>query len=1355
MHNIKILLAGDEPESLKCLEAILKSEGYRTIASCVNEIQIPLRDDFDLVLIDIKAHDIKGYYLCYQIRSNTQLKDVPIIIYKNATKFDQDLEKIVADLVIQKPAARKTISASIHQVVAQNHLTRGPFDVESFFDLFYKLSNEIIDGLQDHHTTLKAENSRLEFGISDRTKELLNAKGDLNEAKTELNAAIEEHRSANEELGALNDQLTLASETIKEQSETILAQKELALRKSEQNLEIVFANTQEEILVLDSHGKVVFFNNALDKFIHFATGVKPKTGMFVWDVTVPERKQASKELFERALNGEQIELEAPIKTSEGEVIHLLRYSPVVIHDNVSYVTIISTDITARKKQEAQLRKSQANLQAIFHNTVDCLMLLDSNLNIVAFNDTNAKLVNDFTGKKLTVGETVFNTLSEDRREGFQKSIDEVNAGKEIKTISLYGSGKNERWFEISISPVKDNTNNIIGYCITSHDISDVKKAEIEIVRLNKSLIDFQNAIQRSSIVSIADKNGDITFVNDNFVKISGYTKEELYGKNHRLINSGYHPKSFWVNMWRTISNGKVWRSRVKNKKKDGTFYWVDTFIMPFTDEKGKIDQYLSIRNDITLSKKNEEELIQKQILLQEASRISKIGYYVVDKKTGVLTVSPELLWIFDVTEKEFTEDHSVLSKRIHPQDVAKVPLQILEPFDDSSDTEFRIVDNKGTIRWLYRKSNLAMVIDNEEKIIGTIQDITDRKTIEEVLREYNERFEILSKATNDAIWDVDLRLNLIIWNHAISHIFGYDEIDTAFDIGWWKSKLHPDDLHRIVSDFDSAMSARSNSWNSTYRFKCADGSYKHVYNRSYILYDDNGPIRVIGSMQDISERVRAIEEIEKLSLVASRTNNGVMITDKKGRIEWVNDSFSKLTGYSNEEIKGKQSTILQGEETDHQTIRRISEKLRRHEPVSEEILSYTKSRTRFWLRLDIVPIFDESGMLKNFISTQTDITELKEFENSITSIARELANLIENANVPIFGVDLSGSINEWNGVSAELTEFSKAEVMGSNWSQVFIEPGNSKKSEIIFNQTLSNKSVSNFELPVITKSGKRIILLLSASPRRNSNNEITGVIFVGQNITELTDYRNNLERKVEERTKELHAALNKEKELVKMKSQFVSIASHEFRTPLTSIAMAAGYIKKYKEKLTAEAIDGKIANIEKQVHHMTYLLDDILMVGKAEAGKILVNLKPVKISDFIKNLCGEVARTTGDTHVIFLEEKLAYREIISDEKLLRNIIINLLTNAIKFSPQAKKVDVTLMTKDDSLFLTVKDYGMGIPEKDIENLFQPFFRGGNVNSIQGTGLGLSIIKKAIDLLEGKLKLTSEVGRGTEIMIELPI
>ncbi|HWA35198.1 MAG TPA: HAMP domain-containing sensor histidine kinase, partial [Cyclobacteriaceae bacterium] len=226
-----------------------------------------------------------------------------------------------------------------------------------------------------------------------------------------------------------------------------------------------------------------------------------------------------------------------------------------------------------------------------------------------------------------------------------------------------------------------------------------------------------------------------------------------------------------------------------------------------------------------------------------------------------------------------------------------------------------------------------------------------------------------------------------------------------------------------------------------------------------------------------------------------------------------------------------------------------------------------------------------------------------------------------------------------------------------------------------------------------------------------------------------------------------------EKELVAVKSKFVSIASHEFRTPLSTIALAAGFIKRHKSKLSAADIDRKLENIDKQVNQMTYLLDDILTIGKAEAGKLQTKMEEMDVND-LRKIAQEAVKSTGKKHKLVFSQECKRDGIVTDEKLVRNIIINLVTNAVKFSPDADRIIVEVRVDEELLTLRVQDHGVGIPDQDMPNLFNSFSRGSNVTEIEGTGLGLSIVKKAVEMLGGKIDVKSEIGKGTEFKISIP-
>ncbi|MBA4056252.1 MAG: PAS domain-containing sensor histidine kinase, partial [Marivirga sp.] len=435
------------------------------------------------------------------------------------------------------------------------------------------------------------------------------------------------------------------------------------------------------------------------------------------------------------------------------------------------------------------------------------------------------------------------------------------------------------------------------------------------------------------------------------------------------------------------------------------------------------------------------------------------------------------------------------------------------------------------------------------------------------------------------------------------------------------------------------------------------------------------------------------------------------------------------------------------------TSNRIFERLKKHESFTEEVVYYSKNGHKYWMRLDISPVIGVDDQLNHFITIQTDISSQKEFESQITNIARDLSNLIENANVPILGIDRNGYINEWNRNAAELTEYSKNDVLEKKLITLVELTVEDDLREII-NKVLMGESTRNYQLPFVNKSGSRLILLVSISPRLDVNKNIHGAICVGQDITELIHYREGLERMVEERTSELNEALQKEKELVELKSKFVSIASHEFRTPLSTISLITGLLHKHREKITTDDYHTKLDTVEKQVKHMTFLLDDILIIGKADAGKILTSYTSVSIEQFFTLTAREVEQNAPKFKIKLLL-KCTVKEFQADEKLLRNILTNLLTNAIKFSTYIHTVYLNVTNTADYLKFEVEDRGMGISEEDMPNLFTAFHRGGNVGTIQGTGLGLSIVKKAVELLKGEIKVNSKVGKGTTITILLPL
>jgi|GEM_PF-2202461 len=297
----------------------------------------------------------------------------------------------------------------------------------------------------------------------------------------------------------------------------------------------------------------------------------------------------------------------------------------------------------------------------------------------------------------------------------------------------------------------------------------------------------------------------------------------------------------------------------------------------------------------------------------------------------------------------------------------------------------------------------------------------------------------------------------------------------------------------------------------------------------------------------------------------------------------------------------------------------------------------------------------------------------------------------------------------------------------------------------------------------------------------NMFNKMSGKI---NNSIQLLDHQNkNLEQIVEQRTNELKEeiqrkneteaklqiayielenvnyemkiALSKEKEVNELKSKFISIVSHEYRTPLTVILHSTFLIEKYSEISDLEKMRNQLWKIQKSVKDMTVLLEDILTIGKIDAGKLNVYISKFTLMNLLVEIIDEKKQISDKNQQFNLIDLSQDLKIISDSNMLSIILNNLLTNAMKYSYPQSEIIITLSDDNFNFFITVQDFGIGISENDTKHLFSPFFRGRNVGTINGTGLGLSIAKKYVEVLSGQISFESVEGEGSKFTLKIPI
>lgn len=495
--------------------------------------------------------------------------------------------------------------------------------------------------------------------------------------------------------------------------------------------------------------------------------------------------------------------------------------------------------------------------------------------------------------------------------------------------------------------------------------------------------------------------------------------------------------------------------------------------------------------------------------------------------------------------------------------------------------------------------------------------------------------------------------------------------------------------------------------------------------------------------------------MDVLKDILDNLNDSIIIVDSYGQIVLFNNEALRIQKSISEkplQIGASFADIVSDER--RPVVADIFKTLRRQKKPIKNFAEYsTPFGTNVFLEVNFVPVFGTKRELKYVNVITQDITNRKLFEKKARAAAADFNNLLEHAHAAIFSIDSRGYVVDWNQHCSFLTGFSKREVLSQKVSDSLLCDGSVPVFSHLMETVLRNESVGNCELPIRTKSGGEVILMLSATPRANANGHVIGATLVGQDITELTVYRRTLEKQVQNQTAELEQVLKKEKEAVEMKSRFVSIASHEFRSPLSSIDFAASFIKQNAGTIGKKKLNEKVEVIERHVNYMSHLLEDVLNYSKNEAGKIRLIPSRVGIEEFVKGAVEEVACFCKYSHHICVSTN-TLGSLVTDEKLLRNVLINLLTNAVKFSPDREEVLLNVLDEGRYITFEVSDDGIGIAEDELPLIFEPFVRGRETNNIQGTGLGLSIVKKAVDLLKGSIHVKSKPGRGSVFKVTIP-
>lgn len=453
-----------------------------------------------------------------------------------------------------------------------------------------------------------------------------------------------------------------------------------------------------------------------------------------------------------------------------------------------------------------------------------------------------------------------------------KAVSNITMGIKLPRLGM-------KWLRINSSPMM--TKSGLHSITTFSDITD------ELYSISEFAA-YARGLNATAIIARTDRNGKITYVNKMFCDISGYSKDELLGKDHRILNSGYHSKEFFKDMWSTISKGNVWRAEIKNKSKSGKHYWVDTIITPLKDHNGEIFEYIAFRYEITKQKNYEFEL-QKTIternkslsFLQSIQDNASHAIIATDKQ-GIITSfnkkAEELLGfkakdlIGNESPAIFHDLNEVIKRS---EEFSKSLNQTITPGFDTFICHSRL-GLKNVFEWTYVHKNgnkfpvllsISTLTNEKNEIIGYLgiaQDISDIKSLEKELSESNKYLSLALEGGGLGIWDWDLNNNTIRFDKSWADLLGLPPREYEIPFNEWEKRVHPEDLENVYYDIECYFRGETNRFENIHRVQHENGEWKYILERGrYSEWGYNGKAtRITGTHFDITELKKAQEQAQ-------------------------------------------------------------------------------------------------------------------------------------------------------------------------------------------------------------------------------------------------------------------------------------------------------------------------------------------------------------------------------------------------------------------------------------------------------------------------------------------------------------
>ncbi len=801
------------------------------------------------------------------------------------------------------------------------------------------------------------------------------------------------------------------------------------------------------------------------------------------------------------------------------------------------------------------------------------------------------------------------------------------------------------------------------------------------------------------------------------------------------------------------TQGTVQRLTARALRHDGSPFDVELGLAPVRQTNGDQDGIVCVLRDITERKQQERQQRYYASLQQNVSD----AVIATDLDFNIQSWNPAAERTYGWFASEVLGKHSgAVLRTQYPEGQTRET--VMQTFWQTGWWSGEVIQSRKDGSLIHIHASINLFKDAQGTPIGIVGinvDITRLKQAEQKLRESETHYRLLAENITDLVVQLNPEGKYVYVSPSSASMVGWspdDLLDQPVT-----ALIHPDDLPTLESLYLYLVEQKKSLPVFFYRIRHRDGHYVWLETKTHPLYADDGTLLgLVASSRDITARRQAEEKLRRYTTeVHDLYNNaptGYHSVDADGVFVRINDTELRMLGYTREEVIGKLrfSDLLTPE-----SLRAFQQ----HFPVFKQ-RGYVQDLEFDLLRKDgtVLPVLisataitDEQGNYLHSRSTVVDITERKAAEIALRESEARYRTVIMTMSEGVVLQGQDGIIQACNAAAERILGLTAEQMMGRTsvdprWQAIQPDgspfPGETHPAMVTLR---TGEPQANIVMGVHKPEDTLTWISINASPVPNpEGGKPLAVVATFKDISDQIFYQESLER-----------ALQQERDLNALKSRFVSTASHEFRTPLATILALVETLSAYRHKLTDEQVSARLEKIKGQIGYLNTIMEDILQLSRIQAQRVSFSPVSTDVDALCRSVIDDFREHNSPQRPLFYRAAAGLPQVYVDHKLTRQIISNLVSNALKYSPEDKAVHVTLDAAEDCLVLRVQDEGIGIPEDDLKHLFEPFHRAANVGAIAGTGLGLVITRESVELHGGSITVASTVNAGTTFTVRLPI